>query len=97
MIWNEIFRYNKNGTLTRLKGVRHWGTKTGRENSNGYTQVGVDGVYFMAHRIIWEMHHGLIKPGMHIDHIDFNKANNRIENLRVVDMKENSARRRNVK
>ena len=96
MIWKEIFKYNKDGTLTRLKGVKRWGTITGRKNSKGYIQVGVDGTYFMAHRIIWEMHHGYLKAGMHIDHIDFNKENNRIENLRAVEMKQNSGRRRNT-
>jgi len=97
MIWKKIFQYNSNGTLTRLKGVKRWGTKTGRKNSNGYDQVGYDGTYFMVHRVVWEMHNGQLKEGMHIDHIDFNKTNNRIENLRAVEMKANSARRRNVR
>lgn len=38
---------------------------------------------FLVHRIIWTMHNGEIPEGKYIDHIDGNRLNNRIENLRV--------------
>lgn len=36
----------------------------------------------IAHRAAWAIHYGEI-PQQHIDHIDGNKLNNRIENLRI--------------
>lgn len=38
----------------------------------------------LVHRVIWFMHHGIIPDGMEIDHIDRDKLNNSIENLRLV-------------
>ena len=94
--WNRIFKYNKDGSLTRLDPVKRWGFKTGRKNSNGYLQVGHEGVYFMVHRIVWEMHNGPIKKGMHVNHKNFNREDNRIENLELVKMEINSGRRTNT-
>ncbi|UXM05344.1 HNH endonuclease motif protein [Salmonella phage F115] len=42
-----------------------------------------------VHRVIWEIHNGKIPDGMEVDHIDHNKLNNNIENLRLVSKKEN--------
>ena len=36
------------------------------------------------------MHNGKIPNGMQIDHIDHNKTNNKIDNLRLVTPKENN-------
>ena len=38
----------------------------------------------MVHRLIWVMHYGQIPPDLYVDHIDRDKKNNRIENLRLV-------------
>jgi hypothetical protein len=44
---------------------------------------------FKAHRLVWWWHHGPVPDGLQIDHIDGDKSNNRIENLRVVTQAEN--------
>ncbi len=44
---------------------------------------------FLIHRAIWETFNGKIPAGMHIDHINGDKQDNRLENLRVVTPKEN--------
>lgn len=45
--------------------------------------------YYLEHRVIWVWHNGRIPSGMVINHKDYNKANNRIENLEVMTQKEN--------
>ena len=49
----------------------------------GYWSVMVGGKLYRAHRIIWAMHYGAWPDGQ-IDHINHDRADNRIENLRVV-------------
>lgn len=45
--------------------------------------------YFLEHRVVWCWHNGAIPKGMEINHKDYNKANNRIENLELVTRQEN--------
>lgn len=74
------FSYNKDGTITRLSN----GRVTGSPDSKGYLQCHfIDGTA-LVHNIVWFMH-GREKPeGMMIDHINHNRKDNRIENLRLV-------------
>lgn len=46
---------------------------------------------FMEHRVIWCFHYGTINPELVINHIDFDRANNAIENLELVTPKQNMA------
>lgn len=43
-----------------------------------------------VHRLVWEAFYGKIPDGMEIDHIDTNRENNRLSNLRCVTSMENS-------
>ena len=45
--------------------------------------------YFCEHRVIWVWHNGAIPEGMEINHIDYNRGNNHIENLEIVTHSEN--------
>lgn len=47
-----------------------------------------------AHRLVWEAANGSIPDGMEIDHLDGDKANNRVSNLQVVSGPENRRRQR---
>lgn len=51
--------------------------------SNGYYIVSYKNVPRYCHRIIWELFNPKLADGEVIDHIDGNKLNNSIENLRV--------------
>lgn len=50
-----------------------------------------------VHRIVWEVHNGPIPAGMEIDHIDMDKTNNHISNLRLVTHAENIRSARAIK
>lgn len=81
----RLFLYD-NGYLywRESRGRARAGSLAGNGNGAGYWQVGVNGRHFVLHRVIWAMPFGPIPEGMEIDHIDRDKSNNRIENLRCV-------------
>ena len=60
---------------------------------NGYymtaAQYNKKEYYFMEHRVIWVWHNGAIPNGLVINHKDYNRANNNIDNLEVLTQKEN--------
>ena len=62
----------------------------GRPNDRGYMTVDVDGEQYKVHRICYALFHGVISPKMEIDHINRNRKDNSIENLRLVTSSENS-------
>lgn len=63
--------------------------ESGRLATKGYRQISVNGTRYMAHRLAWLYVYGEW-PENQIDHINQNKDDNRIENLRVVTNKQNS-------
>lgn len=57
--------------------------------NDGYWAIKVKQVKYLAHRLIWIYVYGSIDKDLVIDHIDGNKLNNKIENLRLVTNREN--------
>lgn len=56
---------------------------------NGYLRVNFANGHHSIHRLIWETFNGEIPDGMVIDHIDGNRSNNALSNLRLVTQSEN--------
>ena len=53
--------------------------------AKGYSRISVGGRQVMEHVYIWEREHGRrVPPGHDIHHIDGDKLNNKIDNLRLV-------------
>jgi hypothetical protein len=85
--------YYEEGKLLRLTTVNKRylkGSEVGHKNTNGYIIVWDGAVRHRAHRLIWEMFFGEIPDGLEIDHINRNRSDNRIENLRLVNRSENN-------
>ena len=60
-----------------------------RPSNNGYVSIRIQGKAYLAHRLAWLITYGKM-PKKDIDHIDRNRQNNRIDNLREVTASENS-------
>lgn len=81
-------RYNPKGEMRVLRFRNH---------PTGYQYIGMfigkgpnkKRIWRRVHRVVYETHVGKIKHGLEIDHIDGNKTNNNIENLRLVTHSEN--------
>jgi hypothetical protein len=76
--------YWKNPTHQKVKK----GSKAGYVNSQGYFQISINNKKVKEHQIIFLMKNGYIPK--EIDHIDGNKLNNKIENLREVTRLQNA-------
>jgi hypothetical protein len=58
-------------------------------SQNGYISIVFNRKKYYAHRLIFLWHHGTLPK--YIDHIDGNKSNNKIENLRPATVQQNRA------
>lgn len=77
----------------RASNARFAGLEAGSVDSHGYLQIGIAGRLYMAHRIAWALHHNEW-PVYEIDHISGIKADNRIQNLRMVTLQVNCKNKR---
>jgi HNH endonuclease/AP2 domain len=84
----SYMEYDKSSGVVRWKVRRHGrggvinpGDAVGSVNAAGYLETRVNGYRDYVHRIAWALHYGAW-PTQNIDHIDGDKRNNRISNLR---------------
>ena len=59
------------------------------EKRSGYRKISINGEFYKEHRIVWMYCKGYFPNGM-IDHINGDRQDNRIENLRDVNNRENT-------
>jgi len=87
---NRLFKYD-DGFLYWREERKRFSTANpvGVNTSRGYLDVTLNGYKYRLHRIIWAWHFDRPEIGMDIDHINKNKSDNRIENLRVVTRSQN--------
>lgn len=89
----ELLHYNpETGEFTWLLRIAQCikvGDKAGSIDNKGYLKIGINKKVYAAHRLAWIYFYGEIKGSVEIDHINRNKSDNRITNLRMVSHKQN--------
>lgn len=73
--WKKIYNKGSNIKIGDVAG----------SNDKGYWRVHALGSHYKSYKIVWALHNNFEnQDGFHIDHIDGNPSNNKIENLRLV-------------
>ena len=100
MITQEILKQNLfydkyTGLFSRLKSARLSNNGfVGSIQTHGYRAISVNSKLYRAHRLAWLYVYGEF-PKKQIDHINGNRDDNRIDNLREVTVSENACNKRN--
>ena len=84
---SELFYYQPE---TGVFWSRKWDRRAGYAGVKGYRQITIDGFRYMEHRLAWFLVHGTW-PLEQIDHINQDKGDNRIANLRAATQSQNRA------
>lgn len=84
-----LLYWRENTNFSMRWNSKYPGRVAGLVNPRGYRRVCIDYKVYNAHRIIWAMCHNEWPDG-EIDHINGDKEDNRIHNLRVVNRVVNS-------
>ena len=85
-VLSEIFDYT-DGLLF----YKSTGKEAGSLDNKGYKRAKVGRTVYLVHRIIFMLHHDYLPK--YLDHIDNNRTNNKIENLRPATSAENNRNR----
>jgi len=80
---NSLYEYDNGSIISRRSG------KTIGHQHNGYTLITYKGKKLQAHRVIWKLVYKTEPPQI-IDHINRDRSDNRIENLRAATASENA-------
>lgn len=92
---NRILRYDPlsgNMVWTVNRGRIKAGSNAGCIDKHGYYKLMINKKNHYLHRLAWLLSYGYM-PSDSIDHINNNKQDNRLENLRIASAKDNSRNR----
>jgi hypothetical protein len=90
---HQLFEYRDGRLHHRIASRgRKVGDAAGCINGTGYRRIGLGGRYYTEHALVFLMFHGYVPK--EIDHINGNRADNRIENLRSVTRSQNQYNKR---
>ncbi|AIX48826.1 hypothetical protein PSNIH1_00390 [Pantoea sp. PSNIH1] len=81
------------GHFNNLRSLNAWNARNSNKQAGaitklGYIAISINNKLFFAHRLAWFMHYGFW-PQHQIDHINRNKQDNSIDNLRDVSASQN--------
>ena len=89
----ELFDYADGRLMRRAKvSGNRVGQIIGCAHHSGYVVAKVDYRQHSVHRLVWIWHNGEIPAELVIDHINGNRADNRIENLQAISPRQNVTR-----
>ena len=90
----KVLRYDANTGLLYwtvfIYRIKKPGDLAGHHNAAGYITVRFDRVNYLAHRIAWYLHTGTDPGVLQVEHVDTDRTNNKIENLRLATALQNS-------
>lgn len=90
----ELLNYNHITGEFRWKVYRNQhvriGDRAGTINENNYRQIQILGKMYREHRLVWLYVYGKFPTKEMIDHIDGDKQNNKVDNLREATRQENT-------
>jgi hypothetical protein len=93
---HELFFYDSGKLFWRAKPAKTSPIKIGFEvgtlMNDGYIRTQIAKKYYAIHRLVYLMHNGVLPK--YVDHIDGNKLNNNIENLREATATQNAQNRK---
>jgi len=96
-VLREWLSYDPGSGILRWKKRRArcvWvGSPAGSLTAFGYLRVSIDGRRYACHRVAWTLTHGFWPQG-DLDHINGNRSDNRIENLRQATRAQNCQNRK---
>lgn len=86
LVWKRRPLAHFKNTYDRVRWNNRWAnTEAGNVCEERYRRIFLGPKLYQAHRIAWAIYYGEDPGEMQVDHINRDKTDNRIENLRLVD------------
>jgi hypothetical protein len=90
----NVLRYDADTGLlywtVHIYRIKKPGDLAGHMNKRGYIEIRYNRTTYQAHRLAWYLHTGEDPGELQVEHIDTNRTNNRITNLRLATAQDNA-------